>query len=147
MQRRALSSIFQSIDDETHRVIEFPMTINADSQTLSALTALCHRHSPPGPLSILAALRPPALSLSARSSLQLPLYTRCCRSLQVTSIQRSIALACLIKPKFGQDHPSIKRQLQSIQANTKQLSPVLDLTKGLNFIQTAKSKACFVCRG
>ena len=69
-QGRALSSIFQSIDAETHGLIEFPMTSDTDSQT------------------------------------------------QVTSIQGSIALACLIKQIFGQDHASIKRQWQSIQAHT-----------------------------
>jgi hypothetical protein len=80
-QGRALSSIFQSIDVETHCLVEFPMTSDTDSQT------------------------------------------------QVTSIQGSIALACLIKQIFGQDHASIKRQWQSIQAHTKQLSAAQDLTR------------------
>ncbi len=48
---------------------------------------------------------------------------------QVTSIQGSIALSCLIKQVLGQDHSSIKRQLQSIQAHTKQLSAAQDLTR------------------
>ena len=80
-QGRALSSIFQSIEEGMHGIIAFPMTSDTDSET------------------------------------------------QLRSIQGSIALACLIKQIFGQDHLSIKRQLQLIQAHAKQLSPALDMTK------------------
>ena len=69
------------------------------------------------------------IDASMQSLIEFPMTSDTDSQTQVTSIQGSIALACLIKQIFGQDHTSIKRQQQLIKAHAEQLSPALDLTK------------------
>ena len=69
------------------------------------------------------------IDVKTHSLIEFPMTSDTDSPSQTQSLQGSMALACLIKRIYGQDHGSIKRQLQQIQVHATQLSSARDLTK------------------